>query len=102
MKLFLLLILAFLNCDPVGAQAENLALHTAHDEAKTVHSVHPTTTDGVDLAFNRSTVSLRESLRYPLLADGTKPFRLSPEERVRLREQVRSHSSIHIISSDRP
>ena len=52
-------------------------------------SVLPIAADHADA---RSAASLRDSLRQPLDSVDDKPYRMSSQERQRLREQLRSHA----------
>lgn len=61
----------------------------------TALSVLPVATDNTEA---RSALSLRESLRQPLDDADNKPFRLSSEERQRMREQLRSQSALYETS----
>lgn len=68
-----------------------------------VKRVHPLPGDGTvvvmpisaDAAEPRSAVPLRETLRQPFDEVDNKPYRLSSQERQRLREQLRSQSSFY-------
>lgn len=51
----------------------------------------------VDQTEARSVSSLRDSLRQPWDEIAEKPFRLSSEERQRMREQLRTQSSARIL-----
>ena len=75
---------------PLGAPALELREQPVHS---LVLLPTPTPTAPSDVAEGRQTAPrLRDSLRQPLAADSeatVKPYRLTPEERQRLREQLR-------------
>lgn len=75
---------------PLGASALELREHPVHS---LVLLPTPTPTAPSDVAEGRQTTPrLRDSLRQPLNADSEsaiKPYRLTPEERQRLRDQLR-------------
>ncbi len=52
----------------------------------------------MEAAEPRSTASLRDSLRQPLDETDNKPYRMSSQERQRLREQLRSQSPAYEMS----
>ena len=75
---------------PLGAPALELREQPVHS---LVLLPTPTPAAPADAAEGRQAAPwLRDSLRQPLTADsesGVKPYRLTPEERMRLREQLR-------------
>lgn len=90
MKLNMTGVLLFLMLGPaVAASADT---HTLHDSMDASTGSRATTIDTGEL---RHPPPLREVLRQPVdREDGAlKPYQLSPEERQRLREQLRSQSS---------
>lgn len=90
MKLNMTGVLLFLMLGPaVAASADT---HTLHDPMDASTGSRATT---IDTGEPRHPPPLREVLRQPVdREDGAlKPYQLSPEERQRLREQLRSQSS---------
>lgn len=90
MKLSLFTTCALLALGPVGAHANGRANHPLPaDAGPTALKVLPV---GIDPAEPRAAGSLRDSLRQHTDDAEYKPYRLSSEERVRMREQLRSQS----------
>jgi hypothetical protein len=77
---------------PCVAAAQDRRVHPGSVEVPL--SVLPV---AVDQTEARSVTSLRDSLRQPWDEIAEKPFRLSSEERQRMREQLRTQSSARIV-----
>lgn len=76
-----------------AAQAQDSRPHPVPVEAG--HGVYPLTAGhAVEQVEARSVTPLRESLRQPWSGTDDKPYRLSSEERQRMREQLRAQSSV--------
>lgn len=86
MKLSLSAIGLLLSLGTAGVHANGRVVHPLPGDAGPV-GVLPVT---VDPSEPRSTSSLRDTLRQPFDELERKPFRLSSEERQRMREQLRS------------
>jgi hypothetical protein len=86
MKSYLLGGVLLLSLMPAVAAPEDQRLHPVSSD--TPVAVLPVSVDEID---PRSTMRLRDALRQPFddMNDSRKPYRLSVEERQRLREQLR-------------
>lgn len=90
MKFPLLITYALLALGPVGVHANGAAKHPLPaDVGPNALKVLPV---GIDQSEPRSASSLRESLRQRTEDAEFKPYRLSVEERLRMREQLRSQA----------
>lgn len=87
-----LIAASVLACASIAAQAQDKrTLPTSGDAS---HSVPPVASGHVvEQAEQRPVVPLRDSLRQSWSDTGDKPYRLSSEERQRMREQLRAQSA---------
>lgn len=92
MSKFQLIAASVLVCASLAAQAQDRRPLPASAEAG--HSVPPVAAGQVvEQAEPRPVVPLRDSLRQSWSDTGDKPYRLSSEERQRMREQLRAQSA---------
>lgn len=92
MSKFQLIAASVLVCASIAAQAQDRRPIPASAEAS--HSAPPVASGHVaEPAEPRPVVPLRDSLRQSWSDTGDKPYRLSSEERQRMREQLRAQSA---------
>ncbi len=92
MSKFQLIAASVLVCASMAAQAQDRRPFPASAEAS--HSVPPVAAGQVvEQAEPRPVVPLRDSLRQSWSDPGDKPYRLSSEERQRMRAQLRAQST---------
>jgi len=85
---------ALLLCVPLVAGALELREQPVHSLVVVPSAASANPSDATLPRPSAPSMKLRDSLRQPLTgAEASKPFRLSPEERQRLREQLRGQTS---------
>ncbi len=88
MKPLLPLVCLLLAALPLSGQSKGERVRAPSDDVPV--NVLPVSVDGVEA---RSSMTLRDSLRQPFDEADNKPYRLSSQERQRLRDQLRGPSA---------